>query len=49
MASRISPILVLLTLGLLFAAALAAAGDIQQYTDPQGTIHINNRGSASKD
>ena len=49
MAARISLILVLLTLELLFPAAVGAAGDIQQYTDPQGTIHIDNRGSASKD
>jgi hypothetical protein len=49
MASRISLVLVLLTLELLFVAAVGAAGDIQHYSDPQGTIHIDNRSSTSKD
>jgi len=42
MVSPIILMLVLLALGLLLPPDAGAAGNIQRYTDPQGTIHIDN-------
>ena len=43
MIARINFSLAWLAVGLLLLGGVGAAEDIRQFTDPQGTIHIDNR------